>query len=93
MWHFYVLVQNPVAYIISVQVVVSSLCQGYEGEPQAYIATQGPMAHTIVDFWQMVWHQRCPIIVMITKLKEKSKVQGIIFWVIKKKGGGEYVCM
>lgn len=67
------------AYIISVQVVVSSLCQGYEGEPQAYIATQGPMAHTIVDFWQMVWHQRCPIIVMITKLKEKSKVQGIIF--------------
>ena len=39
------------------------------------------MAHTIVDFWQMVWHQRCPIIVMITKLKEKSKVWGITFCV------------
>ena len=48
--------------------------QGYEGEPHAYIATQGPMSHTIVDFWRMVWHEKCPIIVMITKLKEKSRV-------------------
>ncbi|KAK6190306.1 hypothetical protein SNE40_002207 [Patella caerulea] len=47
--------------------------RGYEAESRAYIATQGPMAHTIVDFWKMVWFERCPIIVMITKLKEKSK--------------------
>ena len=48
--------------------------QGYEGESRAYIATQGPLAQTIVDFWHMVWHQKSPIIVMITKLKEKNKV-------------------
>ncbi|XP_035825940.1 tyrosine-protein phosphatase non-receptor type 5 [Aplysia californica] len=45
----------------------------YEGEPRAYIATQGPMAHTVMDFWRMIWFEKCPIIVMITKLKEKSK--------------------
>lgn len=48
--------------------------QGYEGEPRAYIATQGAMAHTVMDFWRMIWFEKCPIIVMITKLKEKSKV-------------------
>lgn len=47
--------------------------RGYEVEACAYIATQGPMAHTIVDFWRMVWHEKSPIIVMITKLKEKNQ--------------------
>lgn len=40
----------------------------------AYIATQGPMPHTVNDFWLMVWKEKSPIIVMITKLKEKMKV-------------------
>ncbi|KAH9499952.1 hypothetical protein Btru_076002 [Bulinus truncatus] len=48
--------------------------RGYEGESKAYIATQGPMAHTVMDFWRMIWFEQCPIIVMITKLKEKSKL-------------------
>ncbi|XP_071099490.1 tyrosine-protein phosphatase non-receptor type 5-like [Haliotis cracherodii] len=47
--------------------------RGYEGEPKAYIATQGPMAHTIVDIWRLIWFERVPIVVMITKLKEKNK--------------------
>ncbi|XP_048779447.1 tyrosine-protein phosphatase non-receptor type 5-like [Ostrea edulis] len=49
--------------------------KGYEGEEKAYIATQGPMSHTIVDFWRMVWIEKSPIIVMITKLKEKAKTK------------------
>ena len=52
-----------------------NLFQGYEGEHNAYIATQGPMSHTIVDFWRLVWYEKTPIIVMITKLKEKNKVR------------------
>ena len=50
------------------------MSQGYEGEPHAYIATQGPLPHSIVDFWHMIWNEKAPIIVMITKLKEKNKV-------------------
>ncbi|KAK7481506.1 hypothetical protein BaRGS_00027268 [Batillaria attramentaria] len=60
--------QDPLSSYINANYI-----RGYEGEPKAYIATQGPMAHTIVDFWQMVWHEGCPIVVMITKLKEKNK--------------------
>ncbi|XP_054720794.1 LOW QUALITY PROTEIN: tyrosine-protein phosphatase non-receptor type 5-like [Uloborus diversus] len=49
--------------------------RGYGGETRAYIATQGPMSHTVNDFWTMVWKEKSSLIVMITKLKEKMKVK------------------
>jgi len=33
------------------------------------------MINTVNDFWQMVWQEDSPVIVMITKLKEKNEVQ------------------
>ncbi|XP_028265463.1 tyrosine-protein phosphatase non-receptor type 7-like [Parambassis ranga] len=47
--------------------------RGYKGAPRAYIATQGPMLHTIGDFWDMVWQERSSIIVMVTRLKENNE--------------------
>ncbi|KAM8863283.1 tyrosine-protein phosphatase non-receptor type 7-like isoform 2-T2 [Spinachia spinachia] len=47
--------------------------RGYRGAPRAFIATQGPMPHTVGDFWDMVWQERSSIIVMVTKLKEKNE--------------------
>lgn len=49
--------------------------QGYKGAPRAYIATQGPMVHTVGDFWDMVWQERSSIIVMVTRLKENNEVR------------------
>ncbi|XP_077517290.1 tyrosine-protein phosphatase non-receptor type 7-like [Amblyomma americanum] len=49
--------------------------RGYGGAPRAYIATQGPLAHTVADFWAMVWQERAPAIVMITNLVEDAKVK------------------
>lgn len=48
--------------------------QGYAGREREYIATQGPMLNTVVDFWEMVWQEGVPLIVMITKLKEGKEV-------------------
>ncbi|XP_061604022.1 tyrosine-protein phosphatase non-receptor type 7-like [Phyllopteryx taeniolatus] len=47
--------------------------RGYRSIPKAYIATQGPMVHTVGDFWDMVWQERSRIIVMVTRLKETNE--------------------
>uniref|UniRef100_A0A3P9NCH8 protein-tyrosine-phosphatase n=1 Tax=Poecilia reticulata TaxID=8081 RepID=A0A3P9NCH8_POERE len=49
--------------------------RGYRGAARAFIATQGPMLHTVGDFWDMVWQERSSIIVMVTKLKENNEVR------------------
>ncbi|CAF5211822.1 unnamed protein product, partial [Rotaria magnacalcarata] len=48
---------------------------GYLTEYRAFIATQGPLANTIVDFYRMIWQERVPVIVMITRLYEKNKAK------------------
>ncbi|VDQ11064.1 unnamed protein product [Trichobilharzia regenti] len=52
---------------------------GYKGRPNAFIATQGVMPHTINDFWRMIWYSHTPAIVMITKLVENKEVSLFIY--------------
>ena len=47
--------------------------QGYR-QKGAYIATQGPLPHTVNDFWRMVWEQEVKCIVMLCKTEEKHEV-------------------
>ncbi|XP_029969876.1 receptor-type tyrosine-protein phosphatase R, partial [Salarias fasciatus] len=53
--------------------------RGYRGEDRAFIATQGPMVNTVNDFWWMAWQEEAPVIVMITKLKEKNE-KCVLYW-------------
>ncbi|XP_048124258.1 receptor-type tyrosine-protein phosphatase R isoform X2 [Alosa alosa] len=57
----------------------ANFIRGYLGDEKAYIATQGPMINTVNDFWQMAWQEDCPVIVMITKLKEKNE-KCVLYW-------------
>ncbi|XP_030329098.1 tyrosine-protein phosphatase non-receptor type 7 isoform X2 [Strigops habroptila] len=52
---------------------------GYAGRPREYIATQGPMLNTVTDFWEMVWQEEVPLIVMITELQE-HKEKCVHYW-------------
>ncbi|XP_039615845.1 receptor-type tyrosine-protein phosphatase R [Polypterus senegalus] len=57
--------------------------RGYRNKEKAFIATQGPMINTVNDFWQMIWQEDVPIIVMITKLKEKNE-KCVLYWPEKR---------
>lgn len=46
----------------------------------AYIATQGPLATTTADFWQLVWEQGSVVIVMLTKLNENGHTLCHHYW-------------
>lgn len=39
-----------------------------------YVMTQGPIAATLGDFWLMVWEQKAPVVVMLTKEVEGNRV-------------------
>lgn len=45
-----------------------------------YIATQGPLRETQLDFWLMVWEQRAPLVVMVTPLEEKGRSKCHKYW-------------
>eukprot|EP00105_Crassostrea_gigas_P011525 XP_011427228.1 PREDICTED: receptor-type tyrosine-protein phosphatase mu [Crassostrea gigas] len=46
----------------------------------AYIASQGPRANTVVDFWQMVWQENVSVIAMVTNLMEGATVKCERYW-------------
>ncbi|XP_059483041.1 receptor-type tyrosine-protein phosphatase alpha-like [Neocloeon triangulifer] len=57
----------------------ASYIDGYK-KPRAYIATQAPKKQTVVDFWQMIWQENVPVIVMLTNLIESNKVKCEKYW-------------
>lgn len=38
------------------------------------MASQGPLQHTMEDFWRMIWEWRSCSIVMLTELEERGQV-------------------
>ncbi|XP_069617869.1 tyrosine-protein phosphatase non-receptor type 22 isoform X1 [Ranitomeya imitator] len=57
----------------------ASFIKGVYG-PRAYIATQGPLPHTVVDFWRMIWEYNTGIIVMACMEFEMGKKKCERYW-------------
>ncbi|XP_072316878.1 tyrosine-protein phosphatase non-receptor type 6 [Eucyclogobius newberryi] len=49
-------------------------------DPKVYIATQGCLATTVNDFWQMVWQENSRVIVMTTREVEKGRNKCFRYW-------------
>lgn len=48
--------------------------------PNGYIASQGPVPATQPGFWQMVWENKCEVIVMVTNEVEGGKMKCHRYW-------------
>ncbi|XP_023364459.1 receptor-type tyrosine-protein phosphatase H [Otolemur garnettii] len=48
--------------------------------PQEFIATQGPLPHTVGDFWRLVWEQQSHTLVMLTNCMESGQVKCEHYW-------------
>ncbi len=47
---------------------------------KSYIATQGPLPPTFLDFWKVVWEQNSRVIVMLTREMEMGRVKCHKYW-------------
>lgn len=67
--------KDPITTYINANFVVNAY-----GNPNGYIASQGPTPNTSDDFWRMVWEQGTTAIVMITGLVEKGREKCFRYW-------------
>ncbi|XP_034019511.1 tyrosine-protein phosphatase non-receptor type 12-like isoform X2 [Thalassophryne amazonica] len=50
----------------------ANFIKGMDG-PEAYIATQGPLPNTVIDFWRMIWEYNVAVIVMACREFEMGR--------------------
>ncbi|XP_037705820.1 tyrosine-protein phosphatase non-receptor type 18 isoform X2 [Choloepus didactylus] len=53
--------------------------RGVDGSP-AYIATQGPLPHTLLDFWRLVWEFQVKVILMACRETELGRKKCERYW-------------
>uniref|UniRef100_A0A3B4AT62 Receptor-type tyrosine-protein phosphatase alpha n=1 Tax=Periophthalmus magnuspinnatus TaxID=409849 RepID=A0A3B4AT62_9GOBI len=74
--------KNRVLQIIPCDPLTSGFVYVFQGYRQkdSYVASQGPLLHTIEDFWRMIWEWRSCSIVMLTELEERGQEKCAQYW-------------
>ncbi|XP_005162238.3 tyrosine-protein phosphatase non-receptor type 22 isoform X3 [Danio rerio] len=67
----------------------ASFIKGVSGS-KAYIATQGPLSNTVLDFWRMIWEYNIKVIVMVCREFEMGRKKCERYWPESK--GDVFVC-
>ncbi|XP_046839551.1 tyrosine-protein phosphatase non-receptor type 12-like [Xenia sp. Carnegie-2017] len=57
----------------------ANFIKGLKGDRE-YIASQGPLSHTVNDFWRMVWTYKVKVVVMLCKEEESKKKKCQRYW-------------
>uniref|UniRef100_A0A8C5QAK9 protein-tyrosine-phosphatase n=1 Tax=Leptobrachium leishanense TaxID=445787 RepID=A0A8C5QAK9_9ANUR len=57
----------------------ASFIDGYR-QKDYFIATQGPLPHTVEDFWRMIWEWKSHTIVILTELQEREQEKCCQYW-------------
>jgi protein tyrosine phosphatase len=76
--HCRVKLQNPSSN--GTDYINASFIVDHDPKVPLYIATQGPLVNTVVDFWQMVWEQNCVIVVNLSCLIEAGVPMCQKYW-------------
>ena len=77
-------------YINANYVRGARLAPNEPSRPRCYIATMGPLQHTVGHFWRMVWQENTTVIFMVTGLIEGGKSKCERYW--PEEGGTLDVC-
>ncbi|XP_067667631.1 receptor-type tyrosine-protein phosphatase kappa-like [Haliotis asinina] len=70
---------TPIPNMPGSDYINASYIHGY-GEPQDFVATQGPYEDVIRDFWKMAWETNASKIVMLTNCVENRKAKCEKYW-------------
>ncbi|XP_060788384.1 tyrosine-protein phosphatase non-receptor type 18 isoform X2 [Neoarius graeffei] len=72
-------VLSPTTPEYSCDYINANFIKGGTGS-RTYIATQGPLSNTVVDFWRMIWQYDIKVIIMACKEIELGKKKCEVYW-------------
>jgi len=73
-------VLNSATNVSGSDYINASTITDHDPRNPAYISTQGPLSHTVADFWQMVWEQGSVVLVNLTKLSDSTQAMCHRYW-------------